>query len=112
MTKSLIEVLHDKAIDVIANVQRIIREKTADNPLILFTDETIDSDAVYDFPYGYYVNKWGNHCEGVIQQVKGDDVVLFYTGEEFGETQKMTVDQMPFESLIDLLNYIAEREEK
>ena len=116
MNKEQIKELVERANESITNVAQAIRTLTTDKPLILFdkdkidTEEGISSDEVYDFPYGYFVGKYESYLSGVVQKVEGNEVTLFLTGEEFGGVYEITLDQLPFESLVDLLHILTERE--
>jgi len=93
------------------NVENAIRTLTADNPLVLFDKDKIDScsDELYDFPFGYYIGRYDTYNQGAIQRVCGDDVTIFLTGEQFGEEWELNVADLPFYSQVELLTYLIER---
>jgi hypothetical protein len=103
--------LANRCLNDVANVIRIL---TADNPLILFDKDTIesDNDTLYDLPFGYYVGKYEYYNEGTIWKVHGNDVTIMLRGEQFGDTWELSVSDLPFESQVDLLTYLAERIEE
>ena len=115
MTKKQIEVLQAKANKLYADVILAIIGLTAENPLVLFDSSKVDEDDelrdnLYDFPYGYFVSKHGFYVQGAIMKVKGNNVTLFLTGEDWGDTHELEVDELPYSSLVELLTYIKERE--
>jgi len=105
---------------VIKEVTDTIKNDTKDNPLNVFTlnedgdpvdidGELMDPDAIYDLPYGYVVGKYNEYFQGVVKVVNGNDVTLYMTGEEFGELWDTEVDQLPFETRVELLNFLMKR---
>ena len=114
MTKKQITKLVEQANNAIVNVPHALRTLTADKPLILFdkdkidTKEGVSSDEIYDFPIGYYVGKHGDYLQGVVMKVEGDNVTLFLTGEEFGDIWHQYLSDLPFETLVDLLEILME----
>jgi hypothetical protein len=114
MTKENLETLKTQGWDTIRAVSDAIRTLTAENPLILFDKDNVDScgDELYDLPYGYYVGKYDSYNEGTIWKVQGNDVTLFLRCEGmFGEEWEQTLEEVPFESLVSLLDYLIERAE-
>ena len=114
MTSKEIESLCDDAWSIVHKVTDAIKELTAENPLILFDKENVDpcADELYDLPYGYYVGKYDSYNEGTIWKVHGNDVTLFLRGEGmFGEEWELTLDQLPFESLVSLLDFLIKKDE-
>lgn len=111
MTKDELKTLEDVAWNSIANVQKAIRTLTAENPLVLFDKDNADGEAdeLYDLPFGYYVGKYDSYNQGAIQRVCGDEVTIFFTGEQFGDTHELSLSDLPIESQIDLLGYLANR---
>lgn len=113
MNKEQIKSLVTEANKAIANVAHAIRTLTADKPLILFDKDNADAEAddIYDLPIGYTVNKYEDYLQGAVWKVEGDEVVLFLTGESWGELYYQNVNDLPFESQTELLDLIAERAE-
>lgn len=113
MDKKQIKQLVTEANKAIANVAHAIRTLTADKPLILFDKDNADAEAddIYDLPIGYTVNKYEDYLQGAVWKVEGDEVVLFLTGESWGELYYQNVNDLPFESQTELLDLIAERAE-
>lgn len=101
--------LQQRANDVIAEVIKTIREATAEKPLTLFDSEDEDlQDAIYDYPYGFFVSKHSFYVQGQVMTVKGDEVVLFLTGEDWGDLHHLSLGDLPVESLVDLLSYLED----
>lgn len=113
MNKKQIKQLVTEANKVFANVAHAVKTLTEKNPLVLFTKEQAeeDQDSVFDMPYGYYVNKYEYYLQGAVQKVEGNDVTLFLTGEDWGDTISVCVDDLPFSSQIELLERLEERAE-
>jgi hypothetical protein len=113
MNKKQIELLQTEANTVIANVHRAVKTLTAENPLILFDKDKVegDEDFIYDLPIGYNVDKYSTYQQGAVCKVQGDDVELYLTGDEAGQTFDIQLNQLPFESLVELLSYLNERAE-
>jgi hypothetical protein len=110
MTKTEVSKLVITATEHIALVHQAVKELTAENPLILFDKEQEDlSDIVYDFPYAYYVEKYGYHISGVVYKVCGDEVEMFLTGEEYGDMHQLKLYEIPHTSLIDILDILKDR---
>ena len=103
------EALQELANDTIRSVIDAIRTATAEKPLTLFNseDENLE-DEIYDYPYGYFVSKHSFYIQGQVMSVKGDEVVLFLTGEDWGDLHHTELSQLPFESLVDLLSYLED----
>lgn len=91
MTKAELESLTKQGWDSIRSVAKAIRELTAENPLVLFDKDKLNkegglnSDELYDLPYGYNVDKYSTYQQGAVMEVQGGDVKLFLTGDEFGQ---------------------------
>ena len=101
--------LHDKAISIENELVTTIAEKTAKKPLRLFKnpEEKMMDGTIYDYPYGYWVDKHDCYNEGRIMSVQGEKVTLYMTGEGFTDNMfKTTLWSIPFDSLIDLLKYL------
>ena len=117
MNKESLKTLQTQGWDSIRSVAAAIEKLTAENPLVLFkkdklnTDEGIATDKIYDLPYGYNVDKYSTYQQGAIMEVQGTNVKLFLTGDEFGNIEEITLDQLPFGSQIELLTYLKERAE-
>lgn len=111
MTTDEIKQLATEANEVIAKVVQAIRNLTAGNPLILFDkdDANTQMDSIYELPIGYHVDKYGSYCQGAVWKVEGDEVILFFTGEDWGQLWYQNLDDLPFSSLIEILNLIAEK---
>ena len=111
MTKEVLETMKEIANDVSRNIQKAISELTRENPLVLFTDDQANAEAddIYEFPYAYYVDKYSGYNQGAIQNVSGNDVTIFLTGDEFGNKIELDLSEVPFSSQVDLLNYLIER---
>jgi hypothetical protein len=111
MDNEQIKSLMDEAWKTIANVQHAVRTLTAENPLILFNKDTIESDddTLYELPFGYYVGKYEYYNEGTIWKVHGDNVTIMLRGEEFGDLWELTLDQLPFESVVSLLEFLIKK---
>jgi len=110
-TKDTLSKMEDSAWQIMRDVQKAIEELTAENPLILFNKDEIESDddLLYELPYAYYVGKYEYYNEGTIWKVCGKEVTMLLRGEEFGETWQLELNQIPFESLVSLLTYLKER---
>lgn len=101
--------LQQTAKDVNEKVIETIRRVTTEKPLILFDSKADDlEDEIYDYPYGFFVSKYNYYIQGQVMSVKGNEVVLFLTGEDWGEFHDLILDDLPIESLIDLLSYLDE----
>jgi hypothetical protein len=110
MKKEQIAELKEFAYDIIGGVQKAIKELTAENPLILFDKDKIEEDdGLYDYPFGYVVGRHGDYISGQVMKVQGDEFVLFATGDNYGETFDLEISQLPFESLVSILDYLEER---
>lgn len=112
MNKEEILNVQAEANKAIAYVYHTLKTETEKKPLILFDKDTVagDDDELYDLPIGYHVNKYGDYLQGAIWKVEGDDVTLFFTGEEFGELFHVELSSISFDNQSDLLTYLAERE--
>jgi hypothetical protein len=88
-----------------------IKGHTEEEPLILYDKENVDGtdDKFYELPFAYYVDKHSFYCEGRIVEVQGDNVLMLFTGEEFGDEHELELNQIPFESLVELLSYLEKR---
>ena len=95
---------------VIKKVVDTIKTLTANKPLVLFDPKSIDTgeNEPYDFPFGYTVGRHGDYLSGNVQKVCGNDVSLFLTGDDYGQTLELELEQLPFESLVLLLSYLEE----
>lgn len=104
------EALQELANDTIRSVIDTIRTATKEKPLTLFTvrDDENFQDEIYDYPYGYFVSKHSYYVQGQVMTVNGDEVVLFLTGEDWGDLHHTELSQLPFESLVDLLSYLED----
>ena len=113
MTKNLLKDLQDKAYAVSESIMNVIIEMTMDKPLIVFeSEDLVDDDAIWELPFGYYVDKHENYNEGRIQKVCGDEVTLFLISEGIhGESHTQTLSEVPYESLVQLLTFLIERED-
>jgi hypothetical protein len=113
MKKVEIETLQEQGWNSIRSVAAAIRELTAENPLVLFTKEQAEKEEVeiYDFPYGYNVDKYSTYQQGAVMEVQGDDVKLFLTGDEFGQVWDSELEYIPFECQLQILSYLEERAE-
>lgn len=105
--KTELQELQNQANEIIEKILETIRTATAEKPLTLFSedDENIE-DEIYEFPYGFFVSKHSYYVQGQVMTVKGDDVTLFLTGEDWGEHHEMGLNELPIESLIGLLEFI------
>jgi hypothetical protein len=108
MTKKECSELQANANAIIESVTKAIKSTTADKPLVLFNPKKINCDEIYDFPYGYTVGRHGDYLQGNVQKVCGNDVTLFLTGDDYGQTLELELEQLPFESLVQLLSYVEE----
>lgn len=114
MTNEQIESLRDDAWSIVRKATDAIKTLTAENPLILFDKDSIDpcENELYDLPYGYYVGKYDSYNEGTIWKVHGNDVTLFLRSEGmFGDEWELTLEQLPFESLVLLLDSLIKKDE-
>jgi len=111
MDKAQILNVQAEASKAIANVYHTLKTETEKNPLILFDKDNIesDSDELYDLPIGYTVNKYGDYLQGAIWKVEGNDVTIFFTGEEFGQLYSIELTDVSFDNQSDLLTYLADR---
>lgn len=109
MNKEYLLKLQEQANLIVEQVSIVIKSMTTDNPLVLFDKDNPDMDTIYDLPIGYYVDKYDTYKQGAIHTVNGNDVTIFFTGEDFGDTFNLELYQLPFESLIELLTYLSER---
>lgn len=90
-------------------VNAIIKE-TQDNPLILLNDDDhTGDDQIYDLPYGCIYGKYGSYIEGVVKSVNGNNVQLFMTDDNFGEIFEMETTSLSFDSLVEILGYLNDR---
>lgn len=94
------------AIEANEKVMEIIMSEAKKRDVILFNPETIDNDAVYDFPFVDFVSRHGFHVAGVVQKLSGDNMTMFHTGEEFGETTELPITDLLNESAIIILDYL------
>lgn len=103
--------LRDSIGENIRKVMEVVKTMTTEKPLILYDKDKLDGtdDKFYELPFAYYVDKHSFYCEGRIVEVHGNDVLMLFTGEEFGDEHHLDLDAIPFESLIDLLDYLIER---
>jgi hypothetical protein len=104
-----LEALQQKGYDVIKEIIETLKEKTKENPLVIFTDEQAsedDNEMIYDLPYGYTTSRDGYYLQGAIQKVQGNDVTIFFTGDNWGETYQSDLDELPFYSLVQLLSFL------
>ena len=109
MTKDDVKAIRAEADKVFANVHEAIKTLTAEKPFIVFDrnkDQEELEDEIYDLPYGYTVNKYGDYLQGAIQQVHGNEVVLFLTGDDFGQEYHISLGDVPFSCQIDLLEIL------
>jgi len=104
-----IKALKKLAEETQSNVLFAIKSLTEENSLIFFTSENVNEETVNCFPVGYFVGKYESYNEGVVQEVKGNDVMLFQTGESFGETFTLELNQLPYDSLIQILGCLELR---
>ena len=116
MTKDELVALQTGATKTSAKVYQTIVELTKDEPLILFkkddlTEEEDDAlqEEIYEMPYSYYVGKYQYYLPGVVWKVQGDNVTLFMTGEEWGETWEQELHFVPIDSRVDILEHLIER---
>lgn len=116
MTKDELKTLVEQGWSNVRAVVEAIKTLTAEKPFVLFdfekidTDEGISQDEMYDLPFAYYVDKHFFYCEGRIQRIEGNDVTMIFTGEEYGEEHQLELQQVPYESLLEVLSMLAERE--
>lgn len=106
MKKSECKYLQVQAFTMLEAVAVAIKGLTQEKPLVLFDPKTVDDDELREFPSGYEVGRHGDYLEGHVQSVCGDDVTLFLTGDDYGDTIEIQLNQLPFGSQIDLLSYI------
>lgn len=99
------------AYTMMEQIINFIKGHTEEEPLILYDKEKLDGgdDTFYELPFAYYVDKHSFYCEGRIVEVQGDNVLMLFTGEEFGEEHNLELNQCPFESLVQLLSYLEKR---
>ena len=115
--KEQLKELQKQGWDSIRNVAKAIRELTAEKPLVLFKKDELNkegglnSDELYDLPYGYNVDKYSTYQQGAIMEVQGSDVKLFLTGDEFGQVWDSELEYVPFECQLQILSYLEERAE-
>jgi hypothetical protein len=110
MTKKEIKSLYNKSVDITFHLYEVISSLTNDNPLVLFDPEEVDNDNVYIYPYGYYVDKYGYNLCGVIMSVHEQKAKLFVTnGDSWGDIIDISLNDIPFESRIDILEYLYKR---
>ena len=111
MNKEQLKALMTLANETIGNVAFAIRTLTASNPLILFDKDNVNAedDEIYDLPIGYNVGKYDSYSQGAVWKVEGNDVTLFFTGEEWGDLWYQEISDLPFSSQVDLLSYLIER---
>lgn len=114
MTKDELNTLLTEGRESITKVYQTIVELTKENPLILFDKDKIDEDdeiqdSIYELPYSYYVGKYQYYLPGVVWRIEGENVTLFMTGEEWGETWEQELHFVPIESRLDVLEHLIER---
>ena len=111
MEKMTLLLLVTDAKNVQRNVLNAIKTTTAEKPLVLFDKDKVNStdEDILNFPYSYTVTDNNDYVEGAIWKVEGNEVVLFLTGESWGELYYQNVNDLPFESQIEILKLIAER---
>lgn len=116
MDNSKLKTIVQQGWDTIRAVSDAIKELTAEKPLVLFEKDKmnkeggIHTDEVYDLPYGYYVDKYSDYIQGAVMNVKGDDIQMFATGDEFGTVYDIELSYIPFESQLQILQMLIERE--
>lgn len=100
--------LHDRAWKAVSDASALINSKTAENELVLFTEDQIETndDLLNEMPYGFFIDKHGFYIEGKVQRIFNGDVELFLTGEDYGEKHLTTLDELPVESLLYILHYL------
>jgi hypothetical protein len=96
-----------EAAQLVESVYANLEAFTKKRKLVLFDPETVDSDAVYNFPFAFNVDKHEFHISGVVQSVYKGKFILFHLGEEFGDTSELGIRDIPVEAAIDIvINYI------
>ena len=99
------------AYSTMEEVINFIKGHTEEEPLIIYDKEKLDGtdDKFYELPFAYYVDKHNFYCEGRIVQIQGNNVLMIFTGEEFGEEHELELNQCPFESLVEVMSYLEKR---
>jgi len=111
MWKEACSKIEVSAYAIMEQVFKFIKGHTEEEPLILYDKENPDSDddKFNELPFAYYVGKYDSYNEGKIVEVQGENVIMVLTGEQFGETWELELNQLPFESLVGLLSYLEKR---
>jgi len=111
MWKQACSKLQAMAYAIINEVTNFVKGHTEEEPLILYDKENPDSDddKFNELPFAYYVGKYDSYNEGKIVEIQGENVIMVLTGEQFGETWELELNQLPFESLVELLSYLEKR---
>jgi hypothetical protein len=115
MTKDELKALAKQGWDNVRAVAKAIKELTENNPLVVFDREKLNqegglsTDELYDLPIGYTVDKYETYLQGAIMFVQGNQVKLHLTGEDFGQEIWVELDELPFESQLQLLTLLSER---
>ena len=98
--------LQVRAYTMLEAVAYAIKGLTEEKPLILFDPKKITDDELHEFPSGYEVGRHNDYLEGHVMEVCGEQVTLFLTGDDYGKTIEIQLNQLPFGSQIDILSYI------
>lgn len=104
--------LFERAENIVQEVYEAIKTLTVNDPLTVFNGDDFEGDAdeIWDLPYGYYIGKYETYNEGRIKEVQGENVKLFLMGERHGEAWEQQLYEVPFQSQLEILEMLIERE--
>jgi len=99
--------LETKANEAVNEMIDIIKNVSLD----IFNPEQTDDDhknhiEPYDYPYGFYITKHGFCVQGNVMNIKDGVANLFLTGEDWGDIYPLPINELPIESMIEILRYI------
>lgn len=77
--------------------------------VVFFDVEDFDcpNDEIYEFPYAYYVTKHAFYLQGHVSGLDGEGYAhVHMTGEDWGEIRSIPINELPVESIFELLKLI------